>query len=40
VYGRGPDAAVYYEQLVTEPCINAVANGIPLKEVKPYEELK
>ena len=40
VYGGGPDAAVYYEQRVTEPCINAVANGIPLKEVKPYDELK
>jgi hypothetical protein len=40
VYGRGPDAAVYYQQRVTEPCIHAVAKGIPLKEVKPYEELK
>ena len=38
--GRGPDAAVYYEQRVTEPCINAVANGIPLSKVKPYDELK
>jgi hypothetical protein len=31
---------VYYQQRVTEPCINAVANGIRLSKVKPYDKLK